>query len=369
MADDSPMENTSLDGLDISVQAQPWRLTRTQRRLLRHDEDAQVDLISAIASSDLDNAEKRATRVNCCSQTVQVGVSAGGQPAIQFFRCRDRLCYICARYRMLAATERIEGMLQRMLSPKLLTLTLADDGGSLESRLDRIVKSYRDLRRRQVWKRNVEGAAAVIEVTRGAQGDRWHVHLHCIIDAEYIPQATLSDEWFDCTGDSRVVDIRAIPSGKKAARYLAKYAAKGCNTKLLDHSQLIEFLEAMHRRRTLITSGSMHGLKIDHDDWEPRNEPEGQTISVAKVRRASIKGCHAANEVLNLMEKSGGLPALFASEVTNQMGFSGEGVWTHKDSAEFRIAFRRTVVWIEDHQQYMLPKARPFTGKQRELRE
>lgn len=358
------MHSPSLDGLGTTVTARAWSFTRSQRRLLGASVPHQVEVIECVACSDLPGAEKRATRINCCSQVVQVGATANGRPGVQFFRCKDRLCQICSRYRRLAAAEKVTAMIASMQSPKLLTLTLAATDRPLHETLDRLVDRYRALRRRPLWKREVRGAAAVIEVTRGATDRHWHVHLHVLVDMEYVPQATLSSEWLCTTGDSYIVDVRSVASGPKAARYMSKYAAKGCDTSKLDAGHLVEYVAAMYRRRMFIATGNLHGLQADRDDWESRHQPVGETLSVARIRKAAQQQCLAAQRVLRLMASAGGLPALFATDAPCPLEPLSDEEWQSKYGREFPRLLRSCKRWIENNGPLLLPGPPPFTREQ-----
>jgi len=51
-------------------------------------------------------------------------------------------------------------------------------------------------------------------------------HLHVLLRAPFIPQRRLSAEWRSLTG-AYIVDVRAVDSAPRAARYMAKYLTKG----------------------------------------------------------------------------------------------------------------------------------------------
>lgn len=355
---------TRVHGLEANPQTLNWVLTDTQRRLLGYRLHHQLEVISAVEGSGLQGCQARATRINCCSQCVSVGTGANGVPAVRIHRCRDRLCQICQRYRSIAAQERIEALLRTMLSPKLLTLTLADDGQPLLDRLQRLMQSYRDLRRRQAWSANVRGSVAVVEITRGADGQHWHTHLHVLIDAPYIPKATLVSEWLEITGDSYIVDIRAVPDGAKTARYLAKYAAKGCDTSKLNHECLVEYVNAMYRRRTLITAGDCHGRANDVDDWEPSNAIADEPVSLSQVKSAARRGSIAACNVLRLMSLAGGLCTLLSGIDRSTTETLTPETWAKQHGKDWRGSLQRVREWLDRNGPAGLPKPPPYTGAQ-----
>jgi hypothetical protein len=82
-----------------------------------------------------------------------------------------------------------------------------------------LIRSFRRLRQRAWWKQRVNGGAYVIEVT-GHPG-RWHVHIHAVIEAEYLNAFKLSKIWRQVS-PGRIVNIQKAWN-KNLAGYLTKY--------------------------------------------------------------------------------------------------------------------------------------------------
>ena len=53
-----------------------------------------------------------------------------------------------------------------------------------------------------------------------------NIHIHAIVDSEYMNQAWLASQWRSITGDSYIVDIRKCFSHYGAIRYLTDYITK-----------------------------------------------------------------------------------------------------------------------------------------------
>jgi hypothetical protein len=94
----------------------------------------------------------------------------------------------------------------------------------LEDRLDKLVKSFRKLRQRKLWKRTQKGGFYTIEVTEGVDG--WHPHLHIVSYGYFLPLRRLSYVWRQITKDSHHVCLRMIRDGSDIARYVSKYITK-----------------------------------------------------------------------------------------------------------------------------------------------
>lgn len=150
-----------------------------------------------------------------------------GEPAKIKTRCRKRFvchCPHCAKVWMTSVKQLTFDAAMSMKRPKLMTLTHRKYGGkpvSPEKHAEARNKLFHRLRRKG---RRIDSWMAVIEEPN---------HQHILIDCDYIPQHTLSEEWHTVTGDSFIVDIRLVDTTKEglaaAARYIAKYLGKGCH--------------------------------------------------------------------------------------------------------------------------------------------
>lgn len=186
--------------------------------------------------------------------------------------CHSRWCVPCARDR----AARISANLERLIEHhphRFLTLTIKHSDDPLSAQLDRLLDSFRRLRRRPFWLSAVSGGAAVLEVKHSWRDHRWHPHLHVLLDSKYIRHADLSAEWFRITGDSFVVDIRLINSHEHAARYMTKYLTKPFpHTVINKPNALNEMIDAFRGRRLVLTFGTWRGFpltrKLDDTEWQ-----------------------------------------------------------------------------------------------------
>lgn len=63
-------------------------------------------------------------------------------------------------------------------------------------------------------------------------------HVHIVMDCEYVPQYEIAELWHSITGDSMIVDIRAIVNRQRATYYITKYITK---TKDWDYETIAKF--------------------------------------------------------------------------------------------------------------------------------
>jgi len=186
-------------------------------------------------------------------------------------KCKDRFCKPCAR-------ERAGGVARTLLEHvdgrelRFCTLTLATRTPDLKAELDRLYKAFQQLRRRKFWKRHVIGGAAMLEVKWNEKSSRWHPHLHILMEGRYTPHAQLVKEWRHVTGDSFIVDIRAVRDNEKVTRYITKYATDPIDSSIgRDVGRLTEAIVAFKGRKTCLTFGTWRQVVLtdpaDTDGW------------------------------------------------------------------------------------------------------
>lgn len=153
--------------------------------------------------------------------------------------CKKHLmCPLCAIRRgskaLQAYLERFEVISSEnpVLRPYLLTLTVtnSDDLSERFEHLQKSFKKYTDRRRDADKKKRgycelnkVHGAVFTYEFTHKDNGWHPHIHMVCMCDPNDLPdfpqftkdgnlkkQSKLAQEWLSITGDSYIVDIRAI---------------------------------------------------------------------------------------------------------------------------------------------------------------
>ncbi len=171
-------------------------------------------------------------------------------------RCGDRCCPVCRGkdYRRL-----LEGYLEsvkRIHRPKLMTLTLRNVEDLNRSYVRWVRKCFTRLMRRAYYRRLVKGGLCAFEITNRGRG--FHVHLHIILSADFIPVRKLSHDWSGVTGGSGVVDIRAISGAREALAYCLKYLSKPPALKGKDEAISDEELE----ERREVYRAAVRGVRL-----------------------------------------------------------------------------------------------------------
>lgn len=197
---------------------------------------------------------------NCGSDCMVEMTPDGKQARLRAFYCRDRWCKPCMDARAKDITEHI---LFLMDGKKCTfdTYTLAKDKRGLIERRRHLLESFQRLRDSRWWKDNVTGGIGSVQITLGKRKEHWHVHLHVLRDGPEWPESVQRKAWKKATGDSFVVDSRPVEDGKRAASYIARYAARGVEREvILCPDRLIESVVALRGARMLIPFGRWYGL-------------------------------------------------------------------------------------------------------------
>ena len=140
--------------------------------------------------------------------------------------CGNRFCDVCGGRRRARVRKRLDYMVKNTPHPafhslKALTLTVKSTP-DLSAQIKLLQDSFTRLRARLWWKQRVVGGAYVIEVTHTEAG--WHVHIHAILMAKFLPHSKLKALWKKVSGSS-VVWISGLKN-EAAITYLTKYLTK-----------------------------------------------------------------------------------------------------------------------------------------------
>jgi len=222
----------------------------------------------------------RGTRSVSMARFANCGASATVEwsPSLRRYRvrgsfCHHRFCQPCAAGRAntiaVNVATRTKGVLCRFL-----TLTLRHNASRLRDQLARLYDCYAKLRRNNLWTTHVTAALAFLEVKRSKDGHRWHPHLHVLIASRWMPEKDLAERWYAITGDSYIVDVRAITGAEEVIAYVTKYATKPLDPQAIRNPQALdELIGAVKGRRMYIVSGDWSKLDLnakpaDPGDWQ-----------------------------------------------------------------------------------------------------
>lgn len=224
--------------------------------------------------------------------------------------CKDRFCLPCAASRSgriaRRLRERIDGQ-----GVSFLTLTLRDNDVPLAQLLDKLIASFRVLRQDPRWKLAVAGGVSFIELKFNAKKQRWHPHVHAIMEAAWIDRSYLSKRWLEITGTSWRVDIKRAENTQHVIRYLCQYGAKPLHHGFIDDPERLDEAIATLKGRHLCTVfGRWRDWQLtehdEHEQWERidtlrnlirrerRGDPEATAI-MEQIRCHNSMQRHDAN--------------------------------------------------------------------------
>lgn len=176
--------------------------------------------------------------------------------------CRDRLCPRCARIR----AQNIAANLAASHPPdhlRFVTLTLRHNHEPLEHRIAQLRRNFKALRQRPAWQSHVIGGIAFLEVSYDLQAKTWHPHFHLLVEGTYWEQRNLADNWLVVTGDSKIVDIRALRDPSTAIAYVTQYAAATPPTVAMEHPDALdELIQATKHGRFVQSFGTWTKKKL-----------------------------------------------------------------------------------------------------------
>lgn len=186
--------------------------------------------------------------------------------------CHVRFCPFCSSARTEVIRRSTLEWLTATRHPKFITLTLKHSDTPLSEQLDRLYSSFKELKRNDIWHKKITSAVWFFEVKRSKSG-QWHPHLHILADGAFLGWKALCRAWLRVTGDSSVVDVRAVKDPSEVAAYVSKYATKPASLASLSLEDRCEILAALRRRRTAGTVNLRRKFRLcpckpsDSADW------------------------------------------------------------------------------------------------------
>lgn len=245
------------------------RQSGAQRKLHARWSEVRRRTVDGFVESGDAGLAKRAAKLGMCCVSPLVSCRRGQAPRCIPGRCRDRCCQLCQYLRGREVQRKMRDRIASASSLRMVTLTASPESKSLGACVDKLMSSFRELRRSCVWKRTQRGGVAVVEVTRGSAGDHWHVHLHVLVDGGFVRQAELQAAWSKSVGRESICHITMVRERRQAARYITKYLAKGTDAESWSPAVIAEYALGLHRRRTITSFGTWHRLRVEREEPEP----------------------------------------------------------------------------------------------------
>lgn len=212
---------------------------------------------AAYADCDrLDGTKKTDLLDSCRRRAWFVRHKETGSVRVVSNACRLRWCPLCSRAHQNLIEHNVKDWLKETPNPKFLTLTLKHTEAPLAHQIDNLYRFFLRFRRLKEIRKQLKGGIWFFQIKRSESDYLWHPHLHCIIDADYIPHALLSKLWLRTTISSSIVDIRSVKDDDTIAEYVARYCARPSKLEHLSQFDCYELISSMHGRRLCGTWGT-----------------------------------------------------------------------------------------------------------------
>jgi hypothetical protein len=188
--------------------------------------------------------------------------------------CHLRWCPICSEVKRMQIKSAVAKWVKTIKRPKFMTFTIKHSNESLPDQIKRLYKGYRLFRQHKLLRKKQRGGVWFFQIKRSKKSGEWHPHLHVIVDMDYINKVEIQDEWLLTTGDSYVVDIRAIKDPGKVVDYVSRYAAKPCNLADYAEDDVDTIANSLNGKRLCGRFGSGHkcvfktARPVDFAKWQ-----------------------------------------------------------------------------------------------------
>lgn len=182
-------------------------------------------------------------------------------PKVFYNRCENFYCPSCAKRLANDRRKSVEWWTAHVTQPKHVVLTARNTETFNAQTVRKFKEAWGKLRRRSFAK-GWRGGFYSLEVTNEGKG--WHLHLHALIDANYIDSARLAAVWAECIGqDFAIVKVKDARQGDYL-RELCKYIVDGNQLASWTPEQIRDYIEAFKGQRTFGVFGALYKLRQEH---------------------------------------------------------------------------------------------------------
>lgn len=256
---------TLLDTPETSVDFAPLRpIYFSYAKHIRAPLKERFDAVKRVYhATDKRDEKKREMYLNACGSNAYFVVDKESREVrVAASRCGLRWCPTCQRHKQSFITQEVQDWISGVELPKFLTLTLKHSDDPLEDQIRRLYECFQKLRKWKRFQAYVYGGVWFFQVKRSKESGQWHPHLHILLCSEYMPHERISSMWLECTGDSDIVDIRAVKSPQQVASYVARYATNPAELETMSEADAIEVFDALHSRRLYGKFGIASALRF-----------------------------------------------------------------------------------------------------------
>lgn len=199
-----------------------------------------------------------------------------GQVRVASQQCHLRWCPMCAQVRQTYISHQVKDWIKGTSYAKFITLTVRSEDQPISEQINHLYDSFKRLRKSKPWRSRITGGVWFFQITLNLKTQMWHPHLHVIAIGKFYSKRKLSADWLSITGDSPIVDIKAVKDKEQAAQYAARYSAKPANLEKMPCAEGAELILAMHGRRICGCWGK--GCKIKFRPQKPDDADKWKSV-------------------------------------------------------------------------------------------
>jgi len=175
--------------------------------------------------------------------------------------CSDFFCHRCRQNRAAKIFNKYIPYFRQAKDLKAICLTMRNRRYLTRAWVDEFRSYISKLIRLKFWKKAVRGGLYCFELTHN--GYSWHLHVHMVLDADFIPKQVLQAVWKKFTKTSWNTRVHWIPNGEKALRYMLKYAVK--IPKDVPHKAMVN--SVFRGIRLVAAFGTLYGFKVEKEPF------------------------------------------------------------------------------------------------------
>lgn len=213
-----------------------------------------------------------ATKLDACHTKQSFAVCADCSRTTAFFnRCEQRHCPMCAHRLARERRDSIEFWTHEISQPKHVVLTVRNSDAIDKARVRWFKACFAKLRR-TAGAANWRGGMWSLEVTNEGRG--WHLHLHALVDADWIGVEWLKEAWSRLVGQDIVIVKVKDCRGEQYLKEVAKYVVKGSQLAGWDSRQIGQFIRAFDGERTFGVFGTLFKRRAEWSAFKAASQGE-----------------------------------------------------------------------------------------------
>ncbi|MBA7697098.1 hypothetical protein ES703_105756 [subsurface metagenome] len=268
--DNSPVSVCALEARATTDRTPPHRTYGDKKRREFEPRFSTAKLLYKTVD-DLDNKNFFSRIEECRSGAFFVRHEETGDVRVRSFHCGLRWCPICASSRQAWISTECERWFRSVTGPRLVTLTVRHTNAPLADQINSLYNHFQKFRKRKFFKDRTRGGVWFFHIKKSQKDHKWHPHLHCLIDSDFLEHEKIMQLWHKITGDSKIVHIKAVTNPTNSVKHAARYSAEPCDLSTLSPIDALEVYYALSGRRLAGTWGTARMIS-----FRPKPEPDAK---------------------------------------------------------------------------------------------